>query len=78
MSNVSGVDVDGQTSNVISSNWEVTDPDSNIDFCEWSIGKSYFYWYIIFALYLVINPMWKKNSTIFFLVGLITCYYWLF
>jgi len=40
---ISGVDVDGQTSNVISSNWEVTDPDSNIDFCEWSIGKSYFY-----------------------------------
>jgi hypothetical protein len=42
LNNISGVDVDGQTSNVISSNWEVTDPDSNIDFCEWSIGKSYY------------------------------------
>ena len=34
-----GVDVDGQTSKVISSNWEVTDPESGIDFCEWSIGN---------------------------------------
>jgi hypothetical protein len=57
LNNISGVDVDGQTSNVISSNWEVADPDSNIDFCEWSIGKSYFLLIHIVLLYLVFNPM---------------------
>ncbi|XP_076075248.1 uncharacterized protein LOC143046131 isoform X2 [Mytilus galloprovincialis] len=33
-----GVDIDGQTSNIISANWDVIDPESDIDYCEWSIG----------------------------------------
>ncbi|CAC5375030.1 unnamed protein product [Mytilus coruscus] len=33
-----GEDIDGQTSNIISANWGVIDPESNINYCEWSIG----------------------------------------
>ena len=33
-----GSDVDGQTSSTISANWEVNDPESGVEFCEWSAG----------------------------------------
>lgn len=35
----SGVDIDGQTSNIIRANWDAKDPESGLDYCEWSIGK---------------------------------------
>ncbi|KAK3101347.1 hypothetical protein FSP39_002877 [Pinctada imbricata] len=33
-----GEDEDAQTENEISVNWEVEDPESGIDYCEWAIG----------------------------------------
>ncbi|XP_076075242.1 uncharacterized protein LOC143046127 [Mytilus galloprovincialis] len=33
-----GVDIDGQTSNIITANWDASDTESGLEYCEWSIG----------------------------------------
>ena len=36
---LTGEDSDASTDNEVSVNWEVEDPESGLDYCEWAIGE---------------------------------------
>ena len=36
---LTGEDSDASTDNEVSVNWEVDDPESGLDYCEWAIGE---------------------------------------